>query len=159
MNSHSIHVKSTECSLKFEQLKNSDFVWVYGMLIYLTEAKEQSDISLGPINMENVQHLLNPESLATNASKLFSTLSLRESKLNSNDFCNAILKNFESTKLLDSSNSDQFMSNSFKQFEKKVEDKLNDMALQLNSFGQNIELLNKKFDLLLSTLHEKNMSL
>lgn len=158
MNSHLIHIDSTECSLKLKQLNNPNFVWVYGILVYLVEVKEHCNSSLGPINMDNVQHLLNSESLTTNASKLLSTLSLRESKLNSNDFLNSILRNIGNSELPNSSNSDQLMTNSFKQFEKKVEDKLNDMALQLNAFGNNIELLNKKFDTLLIALHEQKMS-
>jgi hypothetical protein len=156
MNNHSILIEGTECSLKFEQLNKPDFVWIYGVLIYLTEAKQSSNTSVGPINMENVQHLLNPESLTSNASKLLSTLSFRDPKLNTNEFLNTLLKNIETSKLPDSSNKDELMLHYFKLFEKKVEDKLNHITLQLNGFENNIELLNKKFDTLLSALHEKN---
>lgn len=157
MNSHSVHINSTECSLKFEQLKNSDFVWIYGILIYLTESEEHPNKYLGPINMQNVHQLMNPESLTTNASKLFSSLSLKESKSNSNDFVTSILSNLTSTKFLEKNNDGKIVLNNFKQFEKNVENKLNSMALQINTIGNNVETLNKKFDTLLSVLHEKKV--
>lgn len=158
MNLHSIiHINSSECSLKFEQLKNSDFVWIYGILIYLIETEEHYNKYLGPINMQNVHSLMDAESLATNASKLFSSLSLKESKSNSNDFVTSILNNFSNTKFLEKNTDGKIILNNFKQFEKSVDDKLNNMALQINTIANNIETLNKKFDSLLNILQEKNM--
>lgn len=154
MNSHIINVNSTNCSLKFKQLKNTDFAWIYGILIFLMEIKEYSNKSLGSINMQNVQHLLNPESLATNASKLFSLLTLKESKSDNSDFLNSVLNYSKKTKLLDNDNS-QFVLQ--KQFEKKVEERLNTMTQQLNNIENNVETLNKKIDTLLNTLHKKNV--
>lgn len=156
MNCHSIHINSIECSLKFGQLKNPEFVWIYGVLVYLTKTKDPTNKTLGPINMQNVQDLLNPETLVTNASKLFSTLSLKESKSDHNDVLKSILNDLENAKILNSSNDSQFMLNSFQQFEKSVEDKLNTLQLQLNVIGNNVETLNTKFDILLNALHEKN---
>ncbi|VVC40427.1 Protein of unknown function DUF4506 [Cinara cedri] len=155
INSHSIKVNSTECSLKFEQLKYPDFIWIYGIIIYLIETKEHSNKSLGPINMQNVQNLLNPDLLVTNASKLLTALSLKKSKSDSDDFLNSILNKFENAKLSNSEN-DKLL-NSFKQFETRVEDKFNNMALQINTIGKNIEMLNSKFDTLLNILHEKKI--
>lgn len=157
MNSHSVHINSTECSLKLEKLKNSDFVWIYGILVYITETEEHSNKYLGPINMQNVHQLMNPESLTTNASKLFSSLSLKESKSNSNDFVTSILSNLTNTKFFEKNSDGKIVLNNFKQFEKNVEDKLNSMALQINTISYNVETLNKKFDTLLSVLHEKKM--
>lgn len=157
MNSHSILINSTECSLKFEQLKNSDFVWIYGILVYLIETEDHSNTFLGPINMQNVHHLMNPESLTTNASKLFSSLSLKEPKSNSNDFVTSILNNFANTKFSEKNYDSKIVLNNFKQFEKSVEDKLDSMALQINTIGNNVNTLNKKFDTLLNTLNEKKM--
>jgi len=115
--------------------------------------------SLGPINMQNVQHLLNPELLAKNASKLFSTLSLNESKPDKNDILNSILNNYlDNIKLLNDDNSDQLTNDNFKQFEVKIEDRLNAMALQLNTIKDNVETLNKKFDALLNVFQRKNAS-
>lgn len=155
MNSHFINVNSRNCSLKFEQLKNTEFAWIYGILVFLKEAKEYSNKSLGPINMQNVQHLVNPESLATNASKLFSSLSLKESKSDNHDFLNSILNYSKQTKLLDNDNNSQFLLQ--KEFQKKVEERLNTMTLQLNNIGNNVETLNKKIDTLLNALHEKHI--
>lgn len=158
-NSHMIYVNSTECSLKFRQLVNSNFVWIYGIIVYLTESKMTPNKSLGPINMQNVQHLLNPELLAKNASKLFSTLSLNESKPDKNDILNSILNNYlDNIKLLNDDNSDQLTNDNFKQFEVKIEDRLNAMALQLNTIKDNVETLNKKFDALLNVFQRKNAS-
>lgn len=157
MNCHSIRINSSECSLKFGQLKNPEFVWIYGVLVYLIKTKNPTNKTLGPINMQNVQNLLNPETLVTNASKLFSTLSLKESKSDHNDVLKSILNDLENSKILNSSNDSQFMLNSFQQFEKNVEDKLNTLQLQLNIIGSNVETLNTKFDVLLNALHEKKM--
>lgn len=158
MNSHSIVISGTECSLKFEQLNNSNFVWIYGMLIYITEAKKHSNPSLGPINMENVQNLLKPESLSPNATKLLSHLTLKDPKFDSIGFVASILDDVSKFKHSVQFTNDQILLNSVKELEKKVDDKLNKIALQLNEFGNNIELLNKKFDTLLIALDEKNKS-
>lgn len=157
MYSHVIHINRSKCSLKFNQFENTDFVWIYGVVVYLTEEKEHLNTSLGPINIQNVQHLLNPELLATNASKLFTTLSLKESKLENNDFLNSVLNKFESCKSKESNNGSQFILNNLKHFEKSVEDKLTNMSFQLNSINDNVEMLNKKFDILLNVLHAKNI--
>lgn len=155
INSHSININSTECSLKFKQLKYSNFIWIYGIIIYLTETKEHFTKSLGLINMQNVQNLLNPDSLATNASMLLATLSLKESKADSDNFLNSILNKFENIKLSNSDN-DKLL-NSFKQFETRIEDKFNNMAIQINTIGKNIDMLNTKFDSLLNALHKNNI--
>jgi len=94
--------------------------------------------------MQNVQHLLNPELLAKNASRLFSTLSLNESNPDKINLPNS-----------DYSHS-QLMHNNLKQFEIKIEDRLNAMSLQLNTINNNVETLNKKIDELLIVVHEKN---
>jgi len=155
-----IPINSTECALKLKQYNNSDFVWIFGIIIYLTDMKEYPNKFLGPINMQNVQHLLESKPLDLNALKLFSMLSLKESKSINNDILMSIFNNMENSK---SPNSDtegnQFMSIGFKEFERKVEDKLQSMAVQINSIENNIETLNKKFDLLLSALHDKNILL
>lgn len=152
-NSHMIYINSTECSLKFRQLSNADFIWIYSIIVYLTESKIPPNRSLGPINMQNVEHLLNPELLAKNASKLFTTLSLNESKPNKND----ILNYLDNINLPNSDYScSQLMYNNIKQFEIKIEDRLNAMALQLNTINNNVEMLNKKIDELLIVVHEKN---
>lgn len=155
INSHSININNTECSLKFEQLKYPDFIWIYGIIIYLIETKDYSNKSVGPINMQNVKNLLNPDSLAISASKLLTTLSLKNSKSDSDNFLNSILNKFENTNLSNSDN-DKLL-NSFKQFETRVEDKFNSMALQINTIQSNVEMLNSKFDTLLNTLHENNI--
>lgn len=154
MNSHLIHINSNKCSLKLEQLNNPDFIWIYGIIVYLTEScVEDSCKSLGPINMQNVKHLLDQESLATNAQKLFSLLSLKESKP---DIVNSFLSNLENGGLPDM-NDGRMISvfNNFKNFEKRVEDKLSTMALQINTISDNVEVLNKKFDTLLNALGKK----
>lgn len=158
MNSHMIHsVNGTECSLKFEQLENSNFIWVYGIIVYLTESKIPPNRSLGPINMQNVQHLLNPELLAKNATKLFSTLSVNELKPDKNVILNSVLNNYlDNIKLPDGNNDSQLIYNNLKQFEMKIEDRLNAMTLQLNAIENNVEMLNKKFDTLLNVLRQKN---
>lgn len=138
-------------------MKNSNFIWIYGIIVHLIETNEHSNKYLGPINMQNVHHLMNPESLAANASKLFSSLSLKESKSNSNDFVTSILNNLGNTTFLEKDNDNKIVLNNFKQFEKSVEDKLNSMALQINTIGNNVETLNKKFDTLLKVFQEKNM--
>lgn len=156
MNYHLININSINCSLKLGQLNNTDFTWIHGIFVFLTEAKEYSNTSLGPINMQNVQNLLNPDLLVTNASKLFSTLSLKESKPVNNDFLNSILSNYMGiNKSLENDNGSQLILQ--KQFESRVEERLNNMALQLNNIGNNVETLNKKFDTLLKVLNEKHV--
>jgi len=156
MNSHMMHcVNSTECSLKFEQLENSNFVWVYGIIVYLTESKLPPNRSLGPINMQNFQHLLNPELLAENATKLFSTLSVNELKPDKNTIFNSVFNNYLDN-IKDGDNSGQLVYNNLKQFETKIEDKLDAMSLQLNTIENNVETLNKKFDTLLNALRQNN---
>lgn len=161
MHSHLIPLNcSTECSLKFKQFNNSDFIWIIGIIIHVTEVKEHPKKFLGPINLQNVQNLLQPKSLDLNASKLFSTLNMKQSESNSNDILNSILNDFKHFKVPSNNpEGNQFTSISFKQFEKKVEDKLNSMAVQMNTIENNVETLNKKFDLLLNTLHDKNIIL
>lgn len=159
INSHLINIDCTDCSLKLRHLKEEKFVWVYCIFVYITEKKDLSDKSLGLINMQNVQHLVNPESLATNASKLFSSLSLKEPKANSTDFLCSIFNNLQNNKLRDNNVDNQFMSKSLKLLESRVEEKLSSMALQLSAIGNNVEMLNKKFDILLNALHEKNILL
>lgn len=126
---------------------NSDYIWIYGLIANLTEEKDQLNPSLGPINIKNVQNLLNPELLATNASKLFSTISLKESKLieKINDKTETSIK------------SRQFINNNLMNFEKNVENKLNNMTIQINSIKDNMEILNQKFDTLLNILQKKNI--
>jgi len=160
MYSHSIPIDSTHCALKLKQYNNSDFVWIFGIIIYFTEMKEHPKKYLGPINMQNVENLLQSKPLDLNALNLFSLLSLKQSKSTSNDVLISILNNMESSKFANSeTESNQFMAINFKQFEKKVEDKLQSMAVQMNTIENNVETLNKKFDLLLSALHDKNISL
>jgi len=160
MYSHLIPINSTECALKLKQYNNSDFVWIFGIIIYLTDMKEHHNKFLGPINMQNVQNLLESKPLDLNALKLFSMLSLKESKSINNDILMSIFNNMKNSKFLNSeTEGNQFMSIGFKQFEKNVEDKLQSMAAQINTIENNVETLNKKFDLLLSALHDKNIVL
>lgn len=160
MYSHFIPINSTECALKLKQYNNSDFVWIFGIIIYLTDMKDHPNKFLGPINMQNVQNLLESKPLDLNALKLFSMLSLKESKSTNNDILMSIFNNMKNSKFPNSeTEGNQFMSISFKQFEKKVEDKLQSMAAQINTIENNVETLNKKFDLLLSALHDKNILL
>jgi len=160
MYTHLIAINSTECALKLKPYNNSDFIWIFGIIIYLTEIKEHPNKFLGPINMQNVQSLLESKPLNLNASKLFSALSLKQSKSSSNDIIMSIVNNMENSKIFNSSSeANQSMSINFKQFEQKVEDKLHSMAVQMNTIENNIETLNKKFDLLLNALHDKNILL
>lgn len=160
MYSHLIPINSTECALKLKQYNNLDFVWIFGIIIYLTEIKEPPNKFLGPINMQNVESLLESKPLDLNALKLFSMLSLKQSKSINNDILMSIFNNMENSKFPSTeTEGNQFMSIGFKQLEKKVEDKLQSMALQINSIENNVKTLNKKFDLLLSTLHDKNILL
>ncbi|CAI6350384.1 unnamed protein product [Macrosiphum euphorbiae] len=160
MYSHFIPINSTECALKLKQYNNSDFVWIFGIIIYLTDMKDHPNKFLGPINMQNVQNLLESKPLDLNALKLFSMLSLKESKSTNNDILMSIFNNMKNSKFPNSeTEGNQFMSISFKQFEKKVEDKLQSMTAQINTIENNVETLNKKFDLLLSALHDKNILL
>ncbi|XP_026810849.1 uncharacterized protein LOC113552261 [Rhopalosiphum maidis] len=160
MYSHLIPIDSTECALKLKQFNNSDFIWIFGIIIYLTEVKEHSNKFLGPINMQNVQHLLESKPLDLNALKLFSMLSLKQSQSINNDVLMSIFNNMDNSKF---SNSDpeggEFKLVSFKQFEEKVEHRLQSMAVQMNTIENKIETLNKKFDLLISALHDKNIIL
>uniref|UniRef100_A0A2S2P5X1 Uncharacterized protein n=1 Tax=Schizaphis graminum TaxID=13262 RepID=A0A2S2P5X1_SCHGA len=157
MYSHLIPIDSTECALKLKQFNNSDFIWIFGIIIYLTEIKEHSNKFLGPINMQNVQNLLESKPLDFNALKLFSMLNLKQSKSVNNNVLMSIFNNMDSSKFLNSDpEGSQFKSVSFKQFEEKVEEKLQNMAVQMNTIEDKIEKLNKKFDLLLSALHNKN---
>lgn len=160
MYSHSIPINSTECALKLKQYNNSDFVWIFGIIIYSTEMKEHPNKFLGPINMQNVQNLLESKPLDLNALKFFSMLNLKQSKSINNDVLMSIINNMENSKSLNcETEGNQFMSIGFKQFEKKVEDKLQSMAVQINTIENSVETLNKKFDLLLSALHDKNILL
>jgi len=160
MYSHLIPINSTECALKLKQYNNPDFVWIFGIIIYLNDMKEHPNEFLGPINMQNVQNLLESKPLDLNALKLFSMLSLKQSKPFNNDILMSIFNNMEQSKFSNSeTEGNQFTSIGFKQFEKKVEDKLQSMAVQINTIENNVETLNKKFDLLLSALHDKNVSL
>ncbi|XP_060842093.1 uncharacterized protein LOC132922541 [Rhopalosiphum padi] len=158
MYSHLIPIDSTECALKLKQFNNSDFIWIFGIIIYLTEIKEHSNKFLGPINMQNVQNLLESKPLDLNALKLFSMLSLKQSQSINNDVLMSIFKNMDNSKF---SNNDpeggEFKSVSFKQFEEKVEHRLQNMAVQMNTIENKIETLNKKFDLLISALHDKKI--
>ncbi|XP_025199485.1 uncharacterized protein LOC112597589 [Melanaphis sacchari] len=158
MYSHVIPIDSTKCTLKLKQYNNFDFIWIFGIVIYLTEMKKHSNKFLGPINMQNVQNMLESKPLDLNALKLFSTLSLKQSKSIDNDILMSIFNNKESREFPNNDpKGDQFISINFKQFEKKVEDKLQSMAVQMNTIENKIETLNKKFDLLLNALHDKNV--
>ncbi|CAH1707894.1 unnamed protein product [Aphis gossypii] len=160
MYSHLIPIDSTECALKLKQFKDSGFIWIFGIIIYLTEMKEHPNKFLGPINMQNVQNLLGSKPLDLNALKLFSSLNLKQSKSINNDMLMSNFNNEESSTFSNSNaEGNQFLSNSFKHFEKKVEDKLQTMAVQMNTIENKIETLNKKFDLLLSALCDKNILL
>jgi len=160
MYSHLILVDSTDCALKLKHYNNSDFVWIFGIIIYLTEIKEHPDKFLGPINMQNVENLLESKPLDLNALKLFSTLSLKQSKSINNDILMSMFNNVENSKFPNTEKEGNlFMSIIFKQFEKKVEDKLQSMAVQMNTIENNVDTLNKKFDLLLSALRDKNILL
>lgn len=157
MYSHLIPIDTAECALKLKQYNNSNFVWIFGIIIYLTEMKEHPKKFLGPINMQNVENLLVSKPLDLNASNLFSLLSLKQSKSINNDVLMSIFNKMENSKFQNNeTENNNFMEISFKQFEKKVEDKLQSMVVQMNTIENNVETLNKKFDLLLSALHDKN---
>lgn len=156
MNVHNVHVNSTECSIKFGQLKNSDFIWVYGVLIYLAETTDNSNTSIGPINMQNVQRLTDLTSLPTNASKLLSALSQKESKSLTNNILDSILT-FRNTKLEDNVNCNRLINTSLEQFRKGIDDKLDIMGQKLNTIVNQINTLDKKFNTLLDALHQEHI--
>lgn len=85
--------------------------------------------------------------MATNASKLFSTISLKESEL-----IEKIHNKIENT-----ISGRQFMLNNYLHFEKNVENKLNDMTIQINGIKDNMEILNQKCDTILNILQTKNI--
>lgn len=160
MYSHLILVDSADCALKLKHYNNSDFFWIFGIIIYLTKIKEHPNKFLGPINMQNVENLLESKPLDLNALKLFSSLSLKQSKSINNDILMSLFKNVDNSKFSNAeTEGNQFMSIIFKQFEKKVEDKLQSMVVQMKTIEDNVDTLNKKFDLLLSALHDKNILL
>jgi len=160
MYSHLISIDSADCALKLKQCNNSDFVWIFGIIVYLSEIKEHPNKFLGPINMQNVENLLQSKPLDLNALKLFSILSHKQSKSMNNDILMSMFNNVKNSEFPNSETEcNQFMSINFKQFEKKVEDKLQSMAVQMNTIENNVDALNKKFDLLLSALHDKNILL
>lgn len=157
MNVHTMHVNSTECSIKFEQLKNSDFIWIYGILVYLAKAKDNSNMSIGPINMQNVQRLTNPTSLPTNASKLLSALSQKEIKLLTNNILDSTSTFHNNTKFEDNVNCNQLINTSLEQFRKAIDDKLDIMGQKLNTIVNQINTLDKKFNTLLDALHQEHI--
>lgn len=157
MNIHTLHLNTADCGLKFQQMKNSDFGWIYGIFIYLAETQLNSNTSLGPINMQNVQHLLNPEMMPTNASKLLSMLSQKKSHSIPNDILDSI-KAIQNAKLGDDLNSSQVLNNSLKQFQNRIDDKLDNMSLHLHAIENQMDSLNKKFNTLLNVLvHDYNV--
>lgn len=156
MNVHDVHVNSTECSIKFSQLKNSDFIWIYSVLIYLAKTKDNSNTSIGPINMQNVQRLTNPTSLPTNASKLLSALSQKQSKSLTNNILDSILTLRSNTEFEDNINCNRLINTSLQQFGKGIDDKLDIMGQKLNTIVNQINTLDKKFNTLLDALHQEH---
>lgn len=140
--------------MKLERLENDDFIWIYGIFVQVLKTETDSFSSIGPIDLQNVQDMLNPNLLATNASKLLSSLSLKNSTSLKNDVLNSILVNMKNTQSPSSNNCHQNLQSSFERFEKQVQDKLCHMEQKINLISNNIEMLNKKFDDLLVSLNK-----
>jgi len=148
-NVHNMHINSTECSLKFEQMENPDFVWIHGILIYVAETEVQSNTSLGPINMHNVQCLLKPELLPENSAKLFSLLKQKKSTSVARDTSDSIL-----TSGTANDNSSQLIDNLMKLLVEGISSKLDSMALQINSIENHVVRIDKRLTELSETFDQ-----
>ncbi|XP_050546560.1 uncharacterized protein LOC126908475 [Daktulosphaira vitifoliae] len=154
-NVHSIKTNNlNSCSLSLERLENVDFIWIYGIFVQVLKTEAYSFNSIGPINLQNVQDMLNPNMLATNASKLLSSLSIKNSPNVKNDVLNSFLINMKHTQTPFSNNCCQSLQNGFERLEKQVQDKLCHLEQKINLISNNIEMLNRKFDDLLIILNK-----